>query len=121
MLSEHGCPVAPSTFYDALNRRPSRRAVRDEQVIALIAAQRAANRFAAGLGARKMWLRLRSQGHDVARCTIKRLMARMGVAGATRRRRGVRTTIPDPAAARPVDLVERRFDAAAPNRLWVAD
>ena len=32
-----------------------------------------------------------------------------------------RTTIPDPGAARPADLVGRRFTAAAPNRLWVAD
>ncbi len=34
--------------------------------VALIAAERAGSRFATGLGARKMWLRLRSQGHDVA-------------------------------------------------------
>jgi hypothetical protein len=33
---------------------------------ALITAERASNRFVAGLGARKMWLRLRGQGHDVA-------------------------------------------------------
>ncbi len=54
--------------------------------MALIAAERAASRFTAGLGARKMWLRLRSQGHDVARCTVERLMAQMGVAGLTRGR-----------------------------------
>ena len=33
-------------------------------------------------GARKMWLRLRSQGHDVARCTAGRLSGQMGVTGA---------------------------------------
>jgi transposase InsO family protein len=32
-----------------------------------------------------------------------------------------RTTIPDPQAERPADLVERNFRASEPNRLWVAD
>jgi putative transposase len=121
VLSEHGCQIAPSTFYDALTRGPSRRALRDEQLIALIEAERASNRFVAGLGARKMWLRLRSQGHDVARCTIERLMAQMGIAGVVRGRRPVRTTTPDPACERPLDLVDRRFVASRPNQLWVAD
>ncbi len=121
MLSEHGCPIAPSTFYDNLARRPSRRALRDEQLIELIAAERESNRFVAGLGARKMWLRLRSKGHDVARCTVERLMGQMGVAGVTRQQRRVRTTIADPAAQHPADLVHRHFSASRPNQLWVAD
>jgi transposase InsO family protein len=37
--------------------------------------------FDAGFGARKMWLPLRGQGHDVARCTVERLMAEMGITG----------------------------------------
>jgi putative transposase len=121
VLTEHGCPIAPSTFYDSLSRPPSRRQLRDEQIIELITAERDSNRFVAGLGARKMWLRLRGKGHDVARCTIERLMAQMGVVGVTRARRAPRTTVPDPAAARPTDLVDRHFDATRPNRLWVAD
>jgi putative transposase len=68
-----------------------------------------------------MWLRLRSRGHDVARCTVERLMAQMGVQGVTRQQRRVRTTVADPAAARPLDLVERHFAASRPNQLWVAD
>ncbi|HEY8730302.1 MAG TPA: IS3 family transposase, partial [Acidothermaceae bacterium] len=92
MLSEHGCPIAPSTFYDAITRAPSKRALRDSELIALIHAERATNRFIAGLGARKMWLRLRGHGHDVARCTVERLMAAEGLVGVTRHRR-VRTTI----------------------------
>ena len=35
--------------------------------------------------------------------------------------KGTRTTIPDPTAARPRDLVDRNFRASAPNVLWVAD
>jgi putative transposase len=121
VLTEHGCPIAPSTFYEVLSRRPSRRALRDEQLMQLIAGEREVNRFVAGLGARKMWLRLRGQGHDVARCTVERLMRQMGIEGVTRSRRQVRTTVADPAAARPVDLVDRRFAASRPNQLWVAD
>jgi putative transposase len=67
VLSEHGCQITPSTYYERLARRPSRRDQRDEQVAALITAQREQNRFARSLGSRKMWLRLRRQGHDVAR------------------------------------------------------
>ena len=58
----------------------------------MIAAERAASGRVAGLGARKMWLRLRSQGHDVARCTAGRLMGQMGVTGLTRGAWPPRTT-----------------------------
>jgi putative transposase len=120
VLSQHGCPIAPSTFYDTVNRVPSQRAVRDRELVELIHAERASNRFVAGLGARKMWLRLRGKGYDVARCTVERLMAAEGLCGISRTRR-VRTTIPSMTDPRPADLVERRFAASSPNRLWVAD
>jgi putative transposase len=120
VLSEHGFPIAPSTYYDNLNRPPSKRASRDAQLIAVIGAERAKSRFVAGLGARKMWLRLRSQGHDVARCTIERLFREMGISGVTRAK-APRTTTPDPKAGRPQDLVDRQFIATRPNQLWVAD
>lgn len=121
MLTEHGCPIAPSTFYDTISRRPSRRALRDDELMRLIAEERDGNRFVAGLGARKMWLRLRGKGRDVARCTVERLMREMGIKGLTRALRRVRTTIADPEAARPADLVDRHFAASRPNQLWVAD
>ena len=120
VLSEHGCRIAPSTYYDRLVRTPSRRDQRDSAVAALIAAQREQHRFAQSLGSRKMWLRLRGQGHEVARCTVERVMRQRGWEGARRGRR-VRTTIAGDRAARPADLVQRHFDAVAPNRLWVAD
>ncbi|MFT4226456.1 MAG: DDE-type integrase/transposase/recombinase [Micropruina sp.] len=78
------------------------------------------HRFVARFGARKMWLHLRRGGHDVARCTVERLMTANGWAGAVRGKR-VRTTIGDPRDQRPRDLVDRDFTAVAPNRLWVAD
>ena len=71
-------------------------------------------------GARKMWLHLRQAGHDVARCTVERLMRILGLQGA-RRGKARRTTIADPHAARAKDLVGRQFAPLAPNRLWVAD
>ena len=111
-------PIAPSTYYDRLNREPSRREVRDEDLKAQIARVHAANYGV--YGARKVWLALNREGTTVARCTVERLMAELGLAGATRGK-SRRTTIADPAAARPADLVQRQFAPPAPNRLWVAD
>jgi putative transposase len=117
-LTELGVPIAPSTYYDQLNREPSRRQVRDEDLKAQIARVHAANYGV--YGARKVWLALNREGTTVARCTVERLMAELGLAGATRGK-SRRTTIADPAAARPADLVQRQFAPPAPNRLWVAD
>ena len=66
-------------------------------------------------GARKVWRQLAREGGVVAR-----LMRMMGLAGVVRGRR-VRTTVPDPAAACPLDRVNLQFEAEGPNRLWVAD
>ena len=71
-------------------------------------------------GARKVWLALNREGITVARCTVERLMAELGLTGAVRGKTK-RTTIADPTAPRPADLVQRRFAPPAPNRLWVAD
>jgi len=119
VLTEHGCKIAPSTFYDNLNRQASKQKLRDADLIAEIEKART-NRFVRLFGARKMWLHLRGLGHDVARCTIERLMAQMDISGVTRGKTP-RTTIADEKAQRPADLVDRHFAAAAPNRLWVAD
>jgi len=55
-----------------------------------------------------------------ARCTVERLMAELGLGGVIRGRRR-RTTIPEPSAPRPPDLVDRNFTAVRPDQLWVAD
>jgi putative transposase len=118
VLSEHGCPIAPSTYYGAAGRPPSARAVRDEQLKAAITRVHQDNYGV--YGARKVWLQLNREGIAVARCTVERLMRELGLTGA-RRGKPRRTTVPDPAAARPADLVRRRFTPPAPDRLWVAD
>ena len=95
MLTEHGLPIAPSTYYDHLERlaqRPSRRQVRDEQLQADVARVHAAHYGV--YGARKVWLQLNREGVPVARCTVERLMRRLGLAGAVRGK-VKRTTIPD--------------------------
>jgi putative transposase len=117
-LAKLGVPIAPSTYYENIDREPSKRAVRDEELKIHIQRIHAANHGV--YGARKVWLALNREGIAVARCTVERLMAELGLSGATR---GMtrRTTIADHAAARPADLVQRRFGPPAPNRLWVAD
>ena len=72
-------------------------------------------------GARKVWLQLRREGSEVARCTVERLMRELGIAGAAARRKKPRTTVPGAVGQRPADLLERDFTAPAPNRRWVAD
>ena len=66
------------------------------------------------------WRQLAREGIVTARCTVARLMRQMGLAGVVRGRT-VRTTIPDPAAACPLDRVNRQFKAPRPNALWVSD
>jgi len=60
VLSEHGRPIAPSTYYDAARRPPSARAVRDEQLKAAITRVRQANYGV--YGAREVWLALNGEG-----------------------------------------------------------
>ena len=121
VLTEHGTPIAPSTFYDARDRT-SAQEQRDEQLRADIARVHAANYGV--YGARKVWLALNRErpagAPPIARCTVERLMGDLGLAGAIRGK-VKRTTIANPAAARPADLVERQFAPLAPDRLWVAD
>jgi putative transposase len=118
VLSEHGTSIAPSTYYDAARRAPSKRALRDADLRADIVRVHQANYGV--YGPRKVWLQLNREGIPVARCTVERLMSDLALAGARRGKRFI-TTVADPAAARPADLVGRHFAPTAPNRLWVAD
>ena len=110
---------APSTYYDVKARAPSARAVGDAALKAVI--RRLFDDNYGVYGYRKMWHALRREGHVVARCRVQRLMRELGLAGAVRGRAFKRTTVPDTAAPRPADLVDRNFTVAAPNRLWVSD
>jgi putative transposase len=118
VLTEFGWPIAPSTYYAALTRPPSARAVRDEELKEMI--QKIYKDNYSVYGAKKIWWQLRRNGVEVGRCRVERLMRDMGLAGAVRGK-PVRTTVADPDGTRASDLVKRQFTAGAPNRLWVAD
>lgn len=111
--------VSVSAYYQRRSGRRSKRAVADERLLARIRELHAANYYAYGY--RRMWKALRRAGEQVPRCQVQRLMQTHGIVGAKRRGKPWRTTKPDPQAARRPDLVQRRFQVEAPNRLWVAD
>ena len=71
-------------------------------------------------GARTIWKEMGRAGHEVARCTVERLMKAEGLKG-VQRAKSPRTTRPKAETERPADLVDRQFVADAPNQLWVAD
>lgn len=118
VLTAHGCSIDPSTYHRATRRPPSARAVRDGELKDLIARVHSEN-FGV-YGVRKVWREINRRGETVARCTLQRLMRELGLSGVVRGKK-MRTTIPDPSAERPPDLVKRNFVATAPNRCWVAD
>ncbi|MCK8788156.1 IS3 family transposase, partial [Roseomonas sp. NAR14] len=71
-------------------------------------------------GVRKVWRQLGREGIEVARCTVARLMQRMGLHGAVRGKEA-RTTAADRASPCPADRVNRQFRAPRPDALWVSD
>ena len=111
VLNEYGVTIAPSTYYAHRARRgPSKADWADAAVIDAIWQLRRSQRLYRVLGARKTWIVLRTNGIDVSRCVVERVMREMGWRGACKRRR-VRTTVADPAATRAPDRVARRFVA----------
>jgi len=71
-------------------------------------------------GADKVWKQMKREGCSIARCTVERLMKRLGLQG-VRRGKVVRTTISSMLAPCPLDRVNRQFKADRPNQLWVSD
>jgi putative transposase len=111
--------ASASTYYAHQSRPPSRRRVSDAVLLDTI--RETWRRNYSCYGSRRMWLRLQQNGVDVGRDRVKRLMRQDGLRGVVRGRTQPRTTICDEKAARPADLVERRFLAERPNALWVTD
>ena len=115
--------VAPSGYrrYAACQRNPALRSVRaqrDDRLVPQI--ERVWQSNLQVYGADKVWHQLNREGIDIARCTVERLMKRLGLAG-VRRGKVVRTTMPDKAMPCPLDRVNRQFRADRPNQLWVSD
>jgi len=109
---------APSTFYSAKGRPPCRRRVRDDEL--KIEIRRVHEENYGVYGARKVWRQLNREGITIARCRTERLMRQLGLCGRIRGKPR-RTTVADTTRPRPPDLVQRRFGAAGPNQLWLAD
>jgi putative transposase len=116
-------PIAPSTYYLQAARkadpelRPDR-AWRDDALCAEI--QRVWDENKQVYGVRKVWKQLLREGFEVARCTVARLMRRMGLVGVVRGK-VVKTTHSGKATPCPRDQVNRQFKADRPNALWVSD
>ncbi len=122
--AEHGVepicaelPIAPSTYYEQKaravdsSRLPPRVRWDSELEVEI---QRVWEENFRVYGARKVWRQLKREQITAARCTVERLMRKLGIRGVVRGR-GHRTTIPDHAAERPTDLVQREFTATRPN------
>ena len=115
--------IAPSGYrrHAAEARNPalrSARSKRDEELAPRIEQVWQANMRV--YGADKVWKQMKREGFVVARCTVERLMRRLGLRGVIRGK-VVRTTISDAKAPCPLDRVNRQFKADRPNRLWVSD
>ena len=116
-------PIAPSQYYEHKARAadPERRPLRLRRDETLMPEIRRVHEENFGVyGARKMWRQLAREDIVVARCTVERLMRALGLQGVVRGRK-CRTTIADDHAERPLDRVNRQFEATRPNELWVAD
>jgi putative transposase len=129
VLTSHGCRIAPSGFYAAKNRPPSKRSQRDAEVLAHVVRVHSSRRQGRhNYGAKKVWVELgkeQQRGEHpelgrVPRCQVERLMKAQCLQGRRRGRQFI-TTRPDANADRPPDRVQRRFEASKPNELWVVD
>ena len=116
-------PIAPSTYrvHAARARDPSLLPARAKRDLALCPEiQGVWHENFEVYGARKVWRQLNREDIVVARCTVERLMGRLGLEGVVRGK-AVKTTTPDPSSPCPRDKVQRQFCADRPNQLWVSD
>jgi putative transposase len=111
--------VSRSGFYAWRSRPPSRRARADEELSGKVRASFLASDRT--YGSRRVWHDLLAEGVFCGRHRIERLMRLHALRARPRRRRlpsdvGVR----QPAAVAP-NVLDRSFEACAPNRKWIAD
>lgn len=110
--------VSASGYYAWLEREPSMRATSDAALRERIRAIHTKSRGTYGMP--RVHAELKAEGTHVSRKRVTRLMRVAGLAGASRRT-GCWTTRRDRDARPAPDLVERKFVADGPDRLWVAD
>lgn len=107
-----------SAFYEWETREPSRRAVCDSGLTLVIKDIHRASRGT--YGAPRVHAALAKKGVRCGKKRVARLMRAEDLQGVHRRKR-IRTTIRDEAAAPAADLVDRNFGVTEPDRLWVSD
>ena len=111
--------VSRSGFYAWRDRPPSTRDRADTELVGVIRAIHTRSRGT--YGAPRVHAELGLEfGIRCGRKRVARLMRRAHLQGVRRRRPRV-LTVQDPKATPAPDLVNRDFDRAEPNRLWVAD
>ena len=120
VLSEHGIPIAPSTYYAHVAQRVSDADWDDAQLANRLLDLWRANRSVYGID--KLAAAARRAGLDVGRDQVGRLMGIVGISGAVRGRHRTVTTRQDPAAPRHPDRCKRAWDTPSrPDEWWVAD
>lgn len=114
----HTLGVSASGYYAWTTRPPSARALADlllgDRIEALWRQSRE------NYGRPRIQVDLQDEGIRASDKRVARLMRERNIQGATRRK-GFKTTVRDRDARPAPDLVERKFTAAAPDQLWVAD
>jgi putative transposase len=111
--------LSPSGYYAWLRRPPSARALRDQELTTKIEGIWTDNRKV--YGRPRIFADLKERGERVGEKRVGRLMREAGIQGASRRRRGPKTTRRNEDARPAPDLVDRDFTVDGPDQLWVAD
>jgi len=125
-LSEAGMKFTSRAYRAAKTQPASKRCVRDGQIIKVLEGLRSPDRFGrlapeSMYGVRKMWRWLQLNGFpNIARCTVERLMRKLGMKGLVRGK-GTVTTKASKTAKRAPDLLNRDFNTDRPNTVWVTD
>jgi transposase InsO family protein len=111
--------VSRSSFYDWLNRKPSKRALENEVLRQTI--QEVTEQTKSRLGSPKLTLELEDRGIFVSRPRVARLMKSMGIRSIISKKFKVCTTESDHPYARSKNLLDRDFTATRPGEKWVSD
>src|SRR3982751_197900 len=111
--------VSASGYYAWRDRAPSARAVADAVLTERIRQVHAESHHTYGMP--RVRAELIDQGVTVSRKRVARLMREHAIRGISRRRGFTVTTRRDKGQRPAPDLVQRKFEADGPNRLWVAD
>jgi putative transposase len=120
VLSEHGCVIAPSTYYARRNAPVTQAEFEEAYLVNALVDLHRANWGVYGI--RKLWHAARRAGLELGRDQVGRLMEIAGITGAVRGKHRTLTTRSDRSAPRHPDLVKRGWDApTGPDQLWVAD